>query len=243
MKFSIVIPALNEEKYIGSLLSCLVKQTFKDFEVIVVDGKSSDKTSDVVKKYKGRLDLKFVVSPKRGVSFQRNYGAKLAKFDRLVFFDADVQIDPDFLAKIVKYLEKHNVDVLTSWNEPLSDKPADDFIYLLMNVFMLELIKKKRPAAVGCFIYVKKSSFESVEGFNNSISFAEDYDLVKRLYDAGFKYALLKKPKVKVSVRRFDKEGRLNMVLKSIKSSFYYFAAGEDFSKIQDKIKHEFGKF
>jgi len=243
IKFSICIPTLNEEKYVGKLLDCLVAQKHKNFEVIVVDGKSKDKTKDVVLSYKDKLNIQFIPSPRRGVSYQRNYAEKHAKYPDVIFFDADVQINPDFLEKIERYLEKHDVDVLTSWNEPLSDKPADDFIYLLMNVFLLELIKRKMPAAVGCFIYVKKSSFEKVGGFDKNISFAEDYDLVKRFHDKGFKYALLKRPRVKVSVRRFDREGRMKMILKELKAAYYYFSDGQDYSKLQKKIKHEFGNF
>lgn len=74
IKFSIVVPTLNEENYVGILLSALCKQDFKDFEVTVVDAKSLDKTRGVVEKFKDRLNIKFVISPQRGVSFQRNYG-------------------------------------------------------------------------------------------------------------------------------------------------------------------------
>lgn len=56
MKFSIVIPALNEENYIGTLLDSLVGQEFKDFEVFVVDGDSEDGTRKVVESYMSKLD-------------------------------------------------------------------------------------------------------------------------------------------------------------------------------------------
>jgi len=98
--FSICIPTLNEEKYIGGILKCLEKQTFKDFEVIVVDGKSSDNTKREVMKFSDKLPLTFLESPKRGVSFQRNYAAKSAKGKYIIFFDADVMIEDDFLQEI-----------------------------------------------------------------------------------------------------------------------------------------------
>jgi glycosyltransferase involved in cell wall biosynthesis len=244
MKLSICIPTLNEEKYIGGILNCLKEQSYKDFEVIIVDGKSEDRTKETVKNFKGGFSLSFIESPKRGVSFQRNYAAKHAKNEYLIFFDADVKIENDFLEKINNHLENNKIDILTTWNKPISDKPVDEFIYLFMNIFMLELIKKKSPGAVGVFICVRKKAFEKIGGFREEISLGEDYDLAKRLHESGFTYALLRKPKVKVSVRRFDKEGRLNMIIKNLRGITYYLRDNKTFiDKIQGKFKHEFGKF
>jgi hypothetical protein len=76
------------------------------------------------------------------------------------------------------------------------------------------------------------------------VNFGEDFDLAKRLHDSGFTYALLKKPKIHVSVRRFDKEGRLNMIIKNLRAATYYLKDKENYiDKIQGKFKHEFGKF
>ncbi|HNU76380.1 MAG TPA: glycosyltransferase [bacterium] len=244
MKFSICIPTLNEEKYIGGILSCLEKQTFKDFEVTVVDGNSQDRTKEEVLKFSSKYPLQFLKSPQRGVSFQRNYAEKKSSGDYVIFFDADVMIESDFLEKISNHLDKGDIDVLTTWNKPISDKPIDEFIYLFVNIFMLELIKKKNPGAVGVFICVKKSSFEKIGGFREKVNFGEDFDLAKRLHDSGFTYALLKKPKVHVSVRRFDKEGRLNMIIKNLRAATYYLTNNNNYiDKIQGKFKHEFGKF
>lgn len=244
MKFSICIPTLNEEKYVGGILGCLTKQTFKDFEVIVVDGNSEDKTKDVVLGFKDKLDIKFMECPKRGVSGQRNYAAKNSNNDYIFFFDADVMIDDDFIERIKGHLEKHDIDILTSWNKPLSSRVDDELLYLFYNFFALELIKKISPGAIGTFICVKRKSFEKIGGFKENINFAEDYDLVKRFFKSGFHYVLLKKPQIKVSVRRLEKEGRFNMTMKQIKAATYYLLEGEDFAdKIKDKFKHEFGKF
>lgn len=244
MKFSICIPTLNEENYIGGILSCLKEQTFKDFEVIVVDGKSKDMTKDEVMKFTNDFPIRFFEAPKRGVSFQRNYAAKMAKNEYVIFFDADVKIENDFLEKINNHLEKENIDILTTWNKPISDKPIDEFIYLFMNIFMLEAIKKKSPGAVGVFICVEKSSFEKIGGFRESVTLGEDYDLAKRLHESGFTYALLRKPKVSVSVRRFDKEGRLNVIIKNLRAAIYYVKDKKSYiDKIQGKFKHEFGDF
>jgi len=243
MKFSICIPTLNEEKYIGGILGCLTKQSYKNFDVIVVDGKSKDKTKEKVLEFKDKLDLTFKVAPKRGVSFQRNYAAKNTKGDFIIFFDADVQIDKDFIQKVVCYIKKHNVDILTSWNKPLSKRLDDEFLYLFFNFFGLELIKKFSPGAVGVFICVKRSAFEKIGGFRENVHFGEDYDLAQRLFKSGFKYVLLRKPMIQVSTRRFEKEGRFNMIVKQIRATYLFLSNKKDFAKVQKKVKHEFGKF
>jgi glycosyltransferase involved in cell wall biosynthesis len=241
IKFSIIVPTLNEENYVGVLLSALCNQDFKDFEVTVVDAESQDKTREVVEKYRDRLDLKFVASPKKGVSFQRNYGAKQSKYDHLIFFDADVDPEPRFLSKIASYIKKNPADVLTSWNIPISERLIDEFIYWVHNHLLLEGTKNVLPGAVGTFIYVKRKVFEDIGGFDEGITFGEDWDLTKRIFDRGYKYTLLKDPKIRVSVRRFDMEGRPQIVWKNIKAAFLYSRKG--IKGLQGKFKHEFGKF
>ena len=85
LALSIVVPTLNEEKYLGKLLFGLGKQVFKNFEVIIVDGRSEDKTLKIANGFKDAFQLK-TYSSLRGTSVQRNFGAKRAKSDNLVFF-------------------------------------------------------------------------------------------------------------------------------------------------------------
>lgn len=241
LKFSIVIPTLNEEHYIGILLSALCNQDFKDFEVTVVDANSIDKTKEETLRYKDRLNLTFVESPKKGVSFQRNYGAKLSKYDHIIFFDADVEPEAKFLSKIAAYVKRKPADLLTSWNVPISDKLVDEFLYWLHNQIILEGIKRISPGAVGTFIYVKRSVFEKLNGFDEAIDFGEDCDLAMRVHKNGYKYVLLRDPKIRVSLRRWDLEGRTEMVWKTIKSAFM--ASRKGIKGIQGKFKHENGVF
>jgi glycosyltransferase involved in cell wall biosynthesis len=250
MQFSIVIPTLNEEKYVYTLLDCLTHQTYKEFEVIVIDGNSEDKTKEIVSRYLKELDLTLIDSPKRGVSFQRNYAASKAKNPRLIFFDADVMIEPDFLEKINKFLEtrlatNRPADMLTAWNIPISDKRVDLFMYWFFNHIYMEMMKNYKPGAVGTFICVDKKAFDSVNGFSEKVWPGEDFDLIKRLFCKGYKYSLLKDPKVYFSVRRLNKEGRAHFAWKILVQAFYYQFKGsiEDPKHLQKYFRHEVGKF
>src|SRR3989344_7060609 len=111
--FSVVIPTLNEEKYLPKLLKCLREQLDKDFEVIVVDGSSDDKT---VERAEG---VKIIASKKRNVSYQRNLGAKAARGKWLVFLDADVSIPANYLSEMHNTLIlRKDCRFLTTWMRP-----------------------------------------------------------------------------------------------------------------------------
>ena len=98
---SIIVPTLNEEKHIPNLLNCLKNQTYKNFEIIVVDAHSNDKTKEVVKKFKN-LKIKIINSEKRNVAYQRNIGVKYANNERILFLDADTKIPKDFFENALK---------------------------------------------------------------------------------------------------------------------------------------------
>ena len=112
-KVSVIIPTLNEEKLLPSTLESLNAQTYKDFELIVKDGLSVDKTVDIAKRYGAK-----VISLKDSSAGEaRNQGARYAGGSILVFLDADTLMASDAMNKLVKNLEKFGAvlgDFLTS---------------------------------------------------------------------------------------------------------------------------------
>ena len=109
---SIITPTLNEEEFLPKLLKSIKKQKFKDYEIIVADAGSVDKTRKIAKKLgsgvvKGGL-------PAVG----RNEGAKAAKGELLLFLDADVILPEKFLEKAIREFEKRNLDVASIQLDP-----------------------------------------------------------------------------------------------------------------------------
>lgn len=102
-KISIVIPAFNEEKNIGRILECTHKQTYKNFEVIVIDDGSHDNTGKICKAYtKKYKNYKYIYKENSGVSDSRNLALKYVKGDYVCFWDADDWIGPDYLKEFIQ---------------------------------------------------------------------------------------------------------------------------------------------
>ncbi|MBE6157910.1 MAG: glycosyltransferase [Firmicutes bacterium] len=106
-KFSIIVPVYNVEKYIEKCLDSIEKQTFKDYEVIVVNDGTLDNSMDIVKKY----DFKIVNQKNKGLSAARNSGVKKASGEYIIFIDSDDYIDKDLLKKLNDSLS-NNPDVV-----------------------------------------------------------------------------------------------------------------------------------
>ena len=103
MKVSVVIPAYNEEKYIGRCLKSLQEQTIKPYEVIVVDNNSKDKTAEIAKRYGARV----LFEPQQGQSYARNTGFNDANGEIIARTDADTIVPKDWVEKIEEYFKKH----------------------------------------------------------------------------------------------------------------------------------------
>lgn len=107
MKFSIIIPAYNAEKEIKKTLQSVLNQTFKDYEILVINDFSTDKTKEIVEKYK---DVKLINHSKnKKAGGARNTGIDNAKGEYVFFLDSDDQIyDSNVLQKISDNIDKNN---------------------------------------------------------------------------------------------------------------------------------------
>ena len=105
VKVSVVIPSYNGEKFICQTIDSVFAQTFKDFEVLVIDDGSTDKTKEVLSKYGD--SIRYLYKQNGGVSSARNYGIEQAKGKYIAFLDADDLWMPEKLEKQVSLLEKN----------------------------------------------------------------------------------------------------------------------------------------
>lgn len=163
-KFSIVIPVYNVENYIGKCLESIKKQTFKDYEIIVVDDGSDDNSMKIVKKY----DTKIINSSHVGVSEARNIGAKQAKGEYLIFLDSDDYWDKDLLKELTKSMDNkpdlirfqartvNDEGIMDEYNEiEFYDKTGEEAFNIISQFHYIESV----------WIYAIKRSYYSKEKF------------------------------------------------------------------------------
>lgn len=224
--FSIVIPVLNEQESLPKLLTCIKNQTDKDFEVVIADSGSTDKTKEEALKFSKILPgFHFLEHKCRNVSMARNYGAAHSKGEFLVFFDADVEFAYNLLEEAENYIIKFNLDALTFWNRSRGNYLPGKITLYLMNFFM-SLFQKIKPSANGPCMFIKKSYFEKIGGFDETIVFGEDFDLIQRIHRQGANFSVFKRPDFYVSTRRFEKEGFFLSLYKSLKAIIHQLFIG-----------------
>lgn len=230
--FSVIVPTLNEEDYLPKILSDFTKQKLKNFEVIIVDGISSDKTKQKALKFSKSYSLEFHEVKERNVSFQRNFGAKKAKGEYLLFLDADARIDTKFTENLYKnILKKKGLLFLpTLITEERSSK--DKLLFKIVNstIKLSQLIGK--PLSAGGSIFIAKKLFSALNGFKENLFVCEDHNLIQRARKLGVKAKILKDAKVVFSLRRVKEEGEAVILYKYFLSSIYTLIHGE----ITDKI-------
>ncbi|MDD5193595.1 MAG: glycosyltransferase [Candidatus Nanoarchaeia archaeon] len=214
MKISVIIPAYNEEKNLPVLIDALRNQTEKDFEIIVVDNNSKDKTSEVAKK----LADKTYECYEQGISATRNLGASKVQSEIIAFLDADSIPDKNW----VKTIKDNFKDPKLSAISGLSI--FENGFYITNSICYIAFFTMKISNLFGnCLIFgnnlaIKKEIFDKVGGFDKIMQ--EDFFLAKKLKKINAKVRNKNVMKVTLSARRMKKAGTLNVLFIWAKASF-----------------------
>jgi glycosyltransferase involved in cell wall biosynthesis len=223
MKISLVIPAYNEEKYIGeclkSALQAVPSASGKIFEIIVVNNASTDNTESVVKTFTDNYpDLKIVNEPRKGLTKARQRGFWEAKGDIIAYNDADTKMPAGWTKKVIKYFEEDEKVVCVSGPGIYYDQ---SFIGKILVWLYWLLMAYPSYFLVGYMVFganfaVKKSALEKIGGFDENISFyGEDTDIARRLSKIG-KVKFIPSLYIYASARRFKGEGMVKTAIKYI---------------------------
>ncbi|KKR83011.1 MAG: hypothetical protein UU29_C0008G0120 [Candidatus Daviesbacteria bacterium GW2011_GWA2_40_9] len=183
MKVSVVIPVYNEEKVIGDCLKSLSTQSYQDLEVIVVDDGSTDKTLDVLSEFKNNnLKLTLLKQDHLGAGAARNLGARETKGDILVFVDADMVFDREFIERLIGPIREGNTIGTFSKEEYVLNK---DNVWskcwnINRNLPEDRMHPKNYPARQTVFRAILKKEFAKVDGFE-TIGYVDDHTLADKL--------------------------------------------------------------
>ncbi|WP_199137447.1 glycosyltransferase [Pedobacter sp. ASV12] len=216
MFFSIIIPLYNRPQEIDELLETLTRQTYTQFEVLVIEDGSVNDAKDIVASYANRLDVKYFFKPNEGQGFSRNFGFERAKGDYFVIFDSDCLIPADYLEIVKDYLFEHQLD---AYGGP--DAAHDTFTpvqkaisYAMTSPFTTGGIRGNKQH-IGQFhprsfnMGVSREVWEKVGGFILT-RLGEDIEYSIRIHESGFKIGLIPAAKVfhkrRTSFKQFYKQ-------------------------------------
>ncbi len=212
--FSVIIPTLNEEKYLPRLLSDLAKQASRNFEVIVVDASSEDKTREEAKKFAEHFPLTISMTDRKNVSYSRNFGAQHAKGEYLVFLDADCRISPGFTKNLHRVILKRKGLMFIPYLLPEENSSQAKILFEFVNFFIGLSNNTGRPFSSSGSMICEADFYKKIGGFNEHLFIAEDHDIIYKSLQWGVRAKFLPSIKIKFSLRRMKKDGQLNMMYK-----------------------------
>jgi len=179
MKFSIIVPVYNVEKYLPKCIESILKQTYQDYELLLVNDGTKDNSQSIIDKYTEKYPdkVKGFIKENGGLSDARNYGVRRASGEYIIFIDSDDYIDERLLENVYKEIEKYSkLDVigynLVDLNEKyerigVTKKP--EFHNLSGEKAIIELVNGKKyfePACgfAYCLEFWKENNFEYMKG-------------------------------------------------------------------------------
>ncbi len=204
-KVTVGIIAYNEEKHIAEAIRSVLKQTFKDYEIIVVDDASSDKTKEIIKSFK-KPNIKIIENiENKGVSYSRNQYIKNAKSKYIAVLDADDTWYPEKLELQVRFMDNNPYCVVCgcSANRISSNNDAELWQYPKDDLF-IKLRFLWGNGAIHSSVILRSEIITKYKiYYDEQLSQAEDYDLYIRLIEYGKIFNL---DKVLVNYNIHDKQ-------------------------------------
>jgi len=224
-RVSVIIPVYNRAELIAQAVESVLRQTFSDFELLVVDDGSSDGTWEALQRYGSRI--RALRQEHQGASAARNLGIQTAAGEYLAFLDSDDLWQPQKLARQVAFLDQHPEAALVhcdGWVIKGQDVPADLASRATFYATRLPPHGPEAPARlmsapiITSHLMVRSAAVKRAGGFAEDLWLHEDADLILRLLEAGQAIAYLPEPLV---VKRDLPDGlaqhQLAYILESIK--------------------------
>jgi len=185
MKISVLISTYNEEKHIENCLTSLKNQTYKNFEIVVCDAYSKDRTTEIAKKYADKI----IFVKKTMIGIQKNAGVKACKGDYVVLSDADCTHPKDWIARIAGFLKKHpETDVYGGIDIPRKNDPLFERCVFAFDSNDKTITDSFKAAwrLRGCNIVYRKKSFLALGGYDKELSGSEEPELHTRMAKKGY---------------------------------------------------------
>lgn len=201
---SVIIPSYNMARYVGEAIESVLAQTYKNYELIVVDDGSTDNTAEVVKKYLKPQAVSYIHKENKGISVARNTGIKASRGEFIAFLDADDIWLPEKLEHQIKFMDSDKVGIVGCGAYIINEKGEifDNFIKKTYpnRSLLLGVLNMKNVVSGGSEALARKKCFDVVGIFDENLKSSEDWDMWLRIayhYDIVF----VEKPLVKIRER------------------------------------------
>ncbi len=199
---SIIIPLYRVEDYIERCLLSLEKQTFKDFEVIVVNDGSPDDSLSIVENYieKTNLNIKIINQENSGVSMARNNGIKYITGEYVCFMDSDDMYDSEYLSTMHKEIVSQKADVCICRSHSIDE--SEDRIFSYQEPYTVEIFSKKSALegllygrfSAGIWALLTRREILGDLKFAEHFRYSEDLEMVWRLVASSDKIVRIDAP-------------------------------------------------
>lgn len=187
MEFSVIVPVYNVEKYLKKCLDSLVNQTFKSFEIVIVNDGSTDNSQSIIDKYKEKYPniIKSYQKTNGGLSDARNYGVEKSTGDFIIFVDSDDYINISLLEELDSIIKSNkNTDVIgyslaavDENNNIVGTIQKPEFFNLSGESALIELINSKQYFEAACY-YAYNRNFWNNNNFKYTVgTYHEDFGL------------------------------------------------------------------
>ncbi len=202
MFFSIIVPLYNRPQEIKELLESLCHQTYKEFEVLVIEDGSVNDASEIIAGFYDKLNLKYFVKNNEGQGFTRNFGFERAAGDYFIIFDSDCLIPPDYLEIVDKELKGNYLDAFGGPDDahPSFTPTQKAISYAMTSPFTTGGIRGNKKG-IGQFhprsfnMGISRKVWETAGGFKIT-RLGEDIEYSIRIHSLGFKIGLIPTAKV-----------------------------------------------
>ena len=201
---SFIVPAHNEERWIGKCLESIrtvMERIAERYEVIVVDDASSDSTRQIA----GQMGANILRVEHRKISAVRNAGARIAGGEEFFFVDADTQVNERVVSAALAALRAG-----AAGGGCLIDLEGPTPIWARIILFFAVLVARLLRWACGCFVFCTREAYVATGGFSESMYAGEDLAFVQALKKVG-RFVVLK-PKVVTSARKLDVAGPWDVI-------------------------------